>query len=274
MTKWITKKIRPFDPELTFLSGQCFRWNYENGSWNAIADERYAQISGTLSETRISCHDNDLSFWENYFDSKYDYEKASKVLAKDKKISEAVLNNKGLILLRQPFFETLVSFIISANNNIPRIKKIIENISKKYGQETEHGFAFPKPESLAQLKCEDLLEQNCGYRSDYIIETSKMISEGYDYSKLEYMTLDEARNELCKFKGVGKKVADCVLIYSLGRKDAYPVDTWIRKASWEYFGKKMSDEEIRRNAEQRFGNDAALAQQYMFVAERENTNKV
>ncbi len=266
----IEKKIRPFDPELTFLSGQCFRWRFENGVWKGIADGRYAEISGEYPDARIVCQEQDLDFWENYFDSSYDYKKASLVLEKDKKISEAVKKYKGLILLRQPFYETLISFIISANNNIPRIKKIIENLSRKYGEKTDKGFAFPSPEKLAALNIEDLMEQNCGYRSDYIIETSKMMLDGYNSQDLINMPLDIARDELCKFKGVGKKVADCVLIYSLGRKDAYPVDTWIRKASWEYFNKKMSDDEIRKNAEKRFANDAALAQQYMFIAERES----
>ena len=263
-------KLRPFDPEITFLSGQCFRWENDNGVWKAIADGRYAQVYGKFPDVRISCDEEDISFWEEYFDSDYDYEAACKVLEKDSKISDAVNKYPGLILLRQPFYETLISFIISANNNIPRIKKIINNISKKYGEALEHGYAFPKPEDLMGLKCEDLLEQNCGYRSDYIIKTSQMISAGYDHVQLKTMELDAARYELCRFMGVGKKVADCVLIYSLGRKDAYPVDTWIRKASWEYFGRKMSDEDIRKNASVRFGNDAALAQQYMFVAEREN----
>ena len=99
---------------------------------------------------------------------------------------------------------------------------------------------------MAGLECIDLMEQNCGYRSDYIIQTSKMFEDGYDFAPLLHMPLDDARDELCRFMGVGKKVADCVLIYSLGRKDAYPVDTWIRKASWEYFGREMTDEEIRK----------------------------
>ena len=267
--KFTKIKIRSFDPGLTFLSGQCFRWNFEDGIWKGIAEGKYAEVTGGYPNVFLKCLEKDIPFWKIYFDSEYDYEKAVVVLSKDSKISEAVNRNKGLILLKQPFFETLISFIISANNNIPRIKKIINNISEKYGEELEYGYSFPKPESLANLECVDLMEQNCGYRSDYIIKTSRMICDGYSYERLFDAPLDEARDDLCKFKGVGKKVADCVLIYSLGRKDAYPVDTWIRKASWEYFGQKMSDNEIRRNAAERFGKDAALAQQYMFVAERE-----
>ncbi len=265
----ILKKIRVFSPDITFLSGQCFRWNFENGIWKAIAEQKYAEISGTYPDAKIKCSQEDLFFWRNYFDSEYDYVSAVHILEKDKKIADAVKKYEGLILLRQPFFETLISFIISANNNIPRIKKIINNICSKYGCKMEYGYAFPTPEALATLECVDLMEQNCGYRSDYIIKTSQMICDGYPYENLRNLPLDEARKELCKFKGVGKKVADCVLIYSLGRKDAYPVDTWIRKASWEYFGKKMTDEEIRKNAAERFGQDAALAQQYMFLSERE-----
>ena len=265
----IKQKIRPFDPKITFLSGQCFRWELAGGIWKGIAQDKYAEISGGYPDIHIKCDSEDLAFWREYFDSGYDYEKASLALEKDEKISVAVKNNKGLILLRQPFFETLISFIISANNNIPRIRKIIGNISTKYGKKLEGGHAFPEPEALAELGCIDLMEQNCGYRSDYIIQTSRMFAGGYDYEPLKHMPLDDARAELCRFMGVGKKVADCVLIYSLGRKDAYPVDTWIRKASWEYFGREMTDEEIRKNAEARFGDNAALAQQYMFVAGRE-----
>ena len=265
----VKKRLRPFSPEITFLSGQCFRWEYANGKWVGTAGDKYAEIEGEYPNTVIRCNSRDTDFWEEYFDSGYDYDKASGVLEKDEKISEAVKRYKGLILLRQPFFETLISFIISANNNIPRIKKIINNICVKYGRQIETGYAFPEPQALAALDCLDLMEQNCGYRSDYIIETSRMICDGYSPESLKTAPLEEARQELCRFKGVGRKVADCVLIYSLGRKDAYPVDTWIRKASFEYFGKEMTDEEIRRNAKLRFGDDAALAQQYMFVAGRE-----
>ena len=265
----ITKQIRSFDPEITFLSGQCFRWEYEDEAWKGIVGRKYAEIRGHYPDIFITCEENDFSFWEEYFDSGYDYKKASEILVKDEKISDAVKKYKGLILLRQPFFETLISFIISANNNIPRIKKIISNISTKYGMALEQGYSFPAPDALSELSCEDLLEQNCGYRSDYIIKTCQMILQGYDSEPLKTMPLDAARAELCRFIGVGKKVADCVLIYSLGRKDAYPVDTWIRKSSWDYFGKKMTDDAIRKNAEQRFGKDAALAQQYMFIAGRE-----
>lgn len=269
MKKFNKQKIRPLSPEITFLSGQCFRWTYEDGKWLGIVGNKYAEISGNYPDVYIKCEQEDFRFWVEYFDSEYNYEEASKVLLKDEKIAEAVKKNRGLILLRQPFFEALISFIISANNNIPRIKKIINNISTKYGEKLENGFAFPTPDVLAMLKSEDLLKQNCGYRSNYIIKTSQMICDGYSSESLKDMPLENARNELCKLVGVGKKVADCVLIYSLGRKDAYPVDTWIRKASWEYFEKKMTDEEIRKNADMRFGGDAALAQQYMFIAERE-----
>lgn len=264
-----TFKIRPFNPDITFNSGQCFRWVKQNEIWKGIASGRYVEITGEYPDTYIKCNEDDLSFWQEYFDSKYDYDAASKILIKDDKISDAVKNNRGLILLRQPFFETIISFIISANNNIPRIKSIIERLCVKYGEKIENGFSFPEPFVLAKLKEIDLLSQGCGYRSRYIIETSKIITEDFSVKKFINMPLDEARGELCKFMGVGMKVADCILIYSFGRKDAYPVDTWIRKASLELFGKNMTDNDIRKNAAIRFGNDAALAQQYMFIAERE-----
>lgn len=266
---YISKEIRPFNPDITFYSGQCFRWEKLHDTWHGIVQGRVAKITGNYPNVIISCKKYDLEYWENYFDSKYDYEKAHNKLLKDERLSSAVKNNRGLILLKQPFFETLISFIISANNNIPRIKSIINNISMKYGDSIEEGYSFPKPESLASLKEVELLAQGCGYRSRYIIETSKAIAEGFDHDKLRYISLDDARDELCKFMGVGKKVADCILIFSLGRKDAFPVDTWVRKASISLFGKKLSDNEIRAKAYERFGNDSALAQQYMFVAERE-----
>lgn len=266
---FIIKSIRPFNPEITFNSGQCFRWEKQDNAWQGIAENNYAEIIGTYPNVYINCDEADYPFWKNYFDSSYDYEAASAVLIQDNKISQAVINNKGLILLRQPFFEVLISFIISANNNIPRIKSIINKISVKYGDKTNNGYAFPKPDVLAQLKEVDLSAQGCGYRSRYIVETSKIISKGYFYEKLITIPLENARNELCKFMGVGKKVADCILIYALGRKDAYPVDTWIRKVSLDLFGKEMTDDEIRKKAAERFGRDAALAQQYLFIAKRE-----
>jgi N-glycosylase/DNA lyase len=267
---YTTKEIRPFNPDVTFNSGQCFRWEKHDNQWHGIVQGRFAKICGSYPNVFITCKKVDLNFWENYFDSSYDYEKAHDNLLKDKRLSCAVRNNRGLIFLKQPFFETLISFIISANNNIPRIKSIISNISKEYGEKIEEGYSFPKPDKLASLREVELLAQGCGYRSRYIIETSKAIIDGYSHDRLRYMELDDARNELCEFMGVGKKVADCILIFSLARKDAFPVDTWVRKASINLFGSKFNDNEIRALAYERFGNDSALAQQYMFIAERES----
>ena len=116
----IKEKIRPFGPAITFLSGQCFRWELAGGVWKGIAQDKYAEISGEYPNIQIECEAQDLPFWHEYFDSSYDYDKASASLEKDAKIADAVKKHKGLILLRQSFFETLISFIISANNNIPR----------------------------------------------------------------------------------------------------------------------------------------------------------
>ncbi len=267
---YITKAIRPFNPDITFYSGQCFRWKKtDNNTWQGIADRKFAEISGSYPNISITCKSKDYDFWKFYFDGDYDYNKVHEKLLKDKLLKNAVTNNLGLILLRQPFFETLISFIISTNNNILRIKSIINNLCINYGDKIEKEYSFPSAEILAGLNEKDLLKQGCGYRSKYIIETSKDIKKGYDFNNLISMSLDDARNNLCKFNGVGKKVADCVLIYSLGRKDAFPVDTWIRKASINLFGKKLSDDLIRKRADEKFGKDAALAQQYLFITERE-----
>lgn len=267
---YLNKVIRPFNPDITFTSGQCFRWKKnDDKTWQCIVNGKFAKIIGEYPNPTLYCRENDYSFWSKYFDSLYDYELASQYISKDNRLNKAVLENKGLILLRQPFFETLISFIISANNNIPRIKSIIENLCSQYGDEIDEGYCFPTPQKLASLSEKDLLSQGCGYRSRYIIETSKIVAGGYNYKKLINILLNDARDELCKFTGVGKKVADCILIYSLGRKDAFPVDTWIRKASIDLFGEELSDEQIRGKANERFGNNAALAQQYMFIAQRQ-----
>ncbi len=265
----IIKTIRSFDSDITFNSGQCFRWLKKDNIWQGIVKDKFAKITGEYQDIHIECIDEDYIFWQNYFDNLYDYNSASDTLLEDMRLKNIVNAYRGIILLRQPFFETLISFIISANNNVPRIKSIIDKLTKKYGKKITMGYCFPEPSDLAKLKEEDLKEIGCGYRSKYIIETSKIIAAGYDYRKLIDMPLSDARDELCKLMGVGKKVADCVLIFSLGRKDAYPVDTWVRKASVDLFGEGLTDDEIRKKANERFGNNAALAQQYMFIAQRE-----
>ncbi len=170
----------------------------------------------------------------------------------DKDVAQLIGLSPGIRFLNQDFFECLISFIISANNNIKRIKGIIERICETYGDKVGEHYTFPTAERLAKCTEEDFKALGAGYRSSYILESARLFAAGYDYTPLLNRDIDSARKELTIFKGVGIKVADCVLLFSLMRKDAFPVDTWIRKVMHAlYDDTSLSDNAIRKLAAER-----------------------
>ena len=219
---------------------------------------------------------------EEYFDLKRDYKKIKEELSKiDENMKTSIEYGKGIRILNQDLWETIISFIISANNNIPSIKGIIEKLSKKYGKELEFEgkkyYTFPTPKELENVTVEDYRSLGLGFRDIRLYETTKMILE----KKVDLQELRknpntfEVREKLLTLSGVGPKVADCILLFSdLKRFEVFPIDVWVRRVMNDLYIKnpdetKVSKKQIEKIANEKFGNLAGLAQQYLFYWRRE-----
>jgi N-glycosylase/DNA lyase len=267
-----------FDPVKIFECGQAFRWVKNKDGYTGVVSGKVLKLKNKDDgyELQNTCMDEFNALWKNYFDIERDYAQINNELSKDEVIKRAVDFGLGIRILNQDFWETLISFIISANNNIPRIKGIIERLSLTYGRkiETDEGehSAFPAPFDLANAGEGELLRCGCGYRARYIRKTAQMVESGeVSFERIKELSYTEALNLLLKCPGVGKKVADCVLLFSAGKTEAFPVDVWIRRAMERLYGfTGESESEIRRFAQERFGSLAGFAQQYLFYKEITN----
>ncbi len=265
----------------TLECGQCFRFE-------KIGEEDYIVIAkGKVLHAYKK--DNDIVFentaekdfeniWLDYFDFKRDYNQIKDLLSeKDETVKNAVNYAPGIRILNQDFFECLISFIISQNNRIPMIKKVVSNISQKYGSfigdfNNTSYYSFPSAEELSKATEEELMECKTGFRAKYILDAvEKCLSGEISFEKFKEMPTDEVRKELMTIKGVGPKVADCVMLFSMGRSDAFPTDVWVKRVmSYFYFnGEDTPIKTIHKSAYDKFGEYAGFAQQYLFNYARE-----
>jgi N-glycosylase/DNA lyase len=246
-----------FDPDVVFDCGQCFRWEKQcDGSWAGVAFSRRLNVKKD-GDALILTGDPDPEFWEHYFDLKRDYGPIKRLLMRDPTLRAAVEFAPGMRLLRQDPWEALCSFIISQNNNIPRIKGIISRLCENFGAPIPGGgHSFPPAQALAKLSEADLSPLRCGFRAKYILDAAKKISSGViKLALLSEMPLGDARKELMKIKGVGPKVADCALLFGAGRLECFPSDVWIRRALSYFYPQGFPRE---------FSHFAGIAQQYLF----------
>jgi len=272
--------ISDFDLQKIFECGQCFRWNPEltrlNGTnkfcYIGIAHGRIIRMRQTEKSIFISCSRNDFnSIWKDYFDLDRDYKTIRNKLCIDDFMLRATSFGEGIRILRQDKWESLCSFIISQNNNIPRIKTIIEALCREFGDpvkfENNIFYSFPPASKLAGLDIRDMVPVRCGYRAEYIINSAKMIADGtVDLNALSAGSPESAGVELEKLHGVGSKVANCVILFGLNMLDAFPLDVWMKRALAEYYGPGF-DPIV-------FKPYAGIAQQYIFHYIRNNsTNK-
>lgn len=271
--------LEHFNPSHTFLCGQCFRWEQEaDGSFTGVAFGRVVNIACDGATVRISnCTENDfLNIWRPYLNLDFDYGAVKSRLSSDAHLKKAMDFGWGIRILNQEAFECLVSFIISTQNQIPRIKKIIGKMCELFGEKLSYNgkdyFSFPTCSVLASLSEADLAPLNAGYRAPYILDASKRIERGeIDLEELCSLPTEEARARLMKIKGVGPKVADCAMLFSLHKGDAFPVDVWVQRIVRRlYLGEDASLKQISRFALERFGADSGIAQQYLFYYAREN----
>lgn len=260
-------KNSDFDLTDTFECGQCFRWN-------AVPDNTYIGVVGK-SVIKVKQHGNEFDFdcddkelINAYFDFERDYSKLKSVISDmDSHLKKAVSEGGGIRLLRQEPWETLVSFIISANNNIPRIKKIIESLCLNFGEPIKAGndtyYSFPSAKALSGLSVEDLGVIRSGFRAKYILDAAKKVNEGEVLlDKVYAMPTEEAREYLKKIKGVGDKVADCILLFAYQKYDVFPKDVWTKRVLHELYGIEEAD--FNSFVTSHFGELAGFAQQYLF----------
>jgi N-glycosylase/DNA lyase len=272
-------KINDFNPFHTFLCGQCFRWNYDGERfWTGVALGRFVRLEWD-GEVCIFYDMDEQEFadkWVNYFDLNTDYSSIKKRLAKkDEHLKEAVSYGYGIRLLRQDLWEVILSFIISQNNGIPRIKGIIEALSSSYGKKInkEYGaYAFPDFTVLANTSLQDLNTCRAGYRCKYILSTAQRLDDSPSLlSNIRKLPAKEVRDILLSFIGIGEKVADCILLYSGIDRTAFPIDRWVKRVMEElYFKKETSVKDIRDFSHSYFGDLTGISQQYLFYYAREN----
>ena len=279
------KNPKSFELKDVFDCGQCFRWNIEeDGSYTGVFGKNILNVKrdGKNINFKGICDGNIEDIIYDYFDLNRDYERIKETLSEiDENMKKSVLYGKGIRILNQDLWETIISFIISANNNIPRIKGIIERLSKKYGSEISFNgkeyYTFPTPEQLKDVTVEDYRKLGLGFRDIRLYETTQMIlNKDIDLEKLKNNpNTIEVREELLKLSGVGPKVADCILLFStLKRFEVFPIDVWVRRVMNDLYIKqedetKVSKKQIEKIAEEKFGNLAGLAQQYLFYWRRE-----
>ena len=268
-----------------FDCGQCFRWNKENdGSYTGVFKGNVLNVSkkGKTVTFEGICDGDIEKICRDYFDLDRDYTEIRNKLAQiDDNLKTSVEYGKGIRILNQDLWETIISFIISANNNIPRIKGIIERLSKNYGKEIDYNgkkyYTFPTAEELKDVSVEKYRELGLGFRDIRLYETTKMILE----NKVNLNNLRnnpntmEVRETLLTLSGVGPKVADCILLFSdLKRFEVFPIDVWVRRVMNDLYIKnedetKVSKKQIEKIAKEKFGDLAGLAQQYLFYWRRE-----
>ncbi len=249
-----------FDLKNTFDCGQCFRWDEQpDGSYTGVVRGKrlrvYSVDNGIVLE---NCSEEDFDgIWLDYFDLNTDYNAIKKEISElCPALKDAAESISGIRILRQEPWEALCSFIISQNNNIPRIKGIVSRLCEGFGEKKDGCYSFPSAETLSRLSVEELAPLRAGFRARYILDAAKKVADGEVALDAMYeLPLEECRKELMKIVGVGAKVAECTLLYGLHRLEAFPVDVWMKKALADSFSGVTAEG---------LGRYAGIAQQYIF----------
>ncbi len=245
------------DLDETLDCGQAFRWKKIDSDYDCTYEGYFINDYLKVSQTKkgeFIFHDTDentfINKWLDYFDFSTDYSELKRQFSEDETLSKACKFAGGIRLLKQNSWECLISFIISQNNNIPRIKGIIDRLCENYGGE------FPAPHQLAEETPDSLSYLRSGFRAKYIADAAHRTAEGTtDLAAIAKMPIDEARTELKKILGVGPKVAECVLLFGMYRTEAFPIDVWIKRVLAEYYPDGFPSFAAQ---------NAGIAQQYLF----------
>ena len=272
-------KLECFSLRDTLECGQCFRFtnissiDKYNSEYDVILSDRVINVKQENNKLYVkSNNDENLKeAVEYYFDLCNNYSKIEREIKKvDINIFNALQNTSGIHILNQEFYETILSFIISANNNIPRIKKTINEISKRYGEKVEienrEYYLFPKMEVLKNITKEEFKDMGTGFRDKYLVNTiNDIIERDINFIFLSRLNNSQLKKVLMSFSGVGPKVADCVMLFAFGRQDVFPIDVWVKRVMEKlYFNKETSLNEIENYSENNFGNYSGIIQQHLF----------
>ena len=283
--EFLLENYNSFNLRDIFECGQCFRWNIEeDGSYTGVFGRNVLNVKKQNNAILFKgiCEGDIIPTIIDYFDLERDYELIKNKLEKvDNNMKESIKYGTGIRILNQDLWETIISFIISANNNIPRIKGIIERLSEKYGDKIVYNgkeyFTFPTPKQLENVSVEEFRKLGLGFRDIRLYETTKLVlNKEVDIENLHNIKdTNIVRDELLKLSGVGPKVADCILLFStLKRFDVFPIDVWVRRVMNDLYIHKekeqdVSKKEILQIANEKFGDLEGIAQQYLFYWRRE-----
>lgn len=279
----VVRGITNFELKDVFDCGQAFRWREtEHGSYIGVAHKRVIEVAKKENDLIIyDCSVKEFEeTWNRYLDLDRDYGAIIDSLQNDEVLCTASKFGKGVRILKQESFEILISFIISANNQIPRIKKSIDRISRRWGRKIlykgEEYYTFPTVEEMREAEIEDIEQCGVGFRAKYIYAAiQKVMDDETILKRIEALDDDMCHKELMEFKGVGPKVADCIMLFSMAKYSAFPVDVWIKRAMMYFYdASDMSLPKMRKFAREKFGNLAGFAQQYLFYYARENNIKI
>lgn len=279
--KEIELDVKCFNLKYTLECGQCFRWNkIDENTYIGVVKDRVLKVrqEGNKIFIKSDKEENLEKVVRYYFDLDRDYEKLEKkIVLIDDNIAKAVKNTSGLRNLNQDFFEMLISYIISANNNIPRISKSVNEISKRYGKEIEFEgqryYLFPTPDELRDVTIDEFRECGVGFRDKYIYKTVEKINNKEIYlEQMQKLDTEKLKAALLSLMGVGPKVADCILLFSCARQEVFPIDVWVQRIMRRlyYNNEEVSKNEILRYARENFGENAGIIQQHLFYNVREN----
>jgi N-glycosylase/DNA lyase len=281
----------PFNLEVTLCCGQVFRWGKKGDWWYGVVEEKPLKVRQTETELEFAGADQTLLLY--YFSLDQDLERISSEIGRDKHIRRALSKFWGLRLIRQEPWECLISYICATYKNIPAIRRIILNLSRKFGEKKFldgcEFFTFPTPKALAFAEENSLARCGLGYRAKYVLATSKRIFENdFELENLRKLPYEQAKKQLCQLAGVGPKVADCVLLFSLGKTEAFPVDRWVKRVILHHYAQQLPPEVLHKLEEGKeltnsgyaklnafgrkyFGEYAGYAQEYLYHYERLQT---
>lgn len=266
----------PFNLENTLTCGQIFRFYKQiDNSYDVILDDRVINVIEKENKLYVISNDEDNLKEKiiEYFDLNTDYEKIGNILVnKDKKIESSVLFSKGLKIINQQPFETIIEYIISANNSVNSIANAINNISKKYGKKVifkdKEYYLFPNYADLKDVSIEEYRECKVGFRDRYIYEmVQKLNNKEFKIEEIYNLNTEEALKYLMNNIGIGPKVASCILLFSYKRYDVFPIDTWVKKVMKERYN-ISTEEKMRKFSKEIYGEYCGLAIQYLFNESR------
>jgi N-glycosylase/DNA lyase len=264
----------------TINSGQVFLWRKFDSKWYGVNGEKMLILEDKLDVNSKDIHD--------FFRFDDDFQKIKKELSKDNVVKKAINNFPGMRILRQDPFQCYISFIVSSNSNIPNIQTRLQKLSQRFGEkriiDNNEFYLFPKPEKLANASIRNIAKCGLGYRSKYVKEAAIAVDKRIiDFSAIKKQDYQDARDTLCQVFGIGKKVADCILLFSLDKLEAVPLDRWVLRILQKYYSKEFqiktksitdkTYDDLHHKIVDHFGKYAGYAQQFLFKNERDNFDK-